>query len=215
MRITIVYDNQTRRDDLRADWGFACLVEAFGRRILFDAGAKGHILLGNMEKLGIAPASVDTVFISHGHWDHTGGLTDLLRRNTDVKLYVPASWRDYPAAEEVIRGADPLEIGDGIRSTGELESVEQSLLIEMEGGVAVIVGCSHSGVVNILRAAESAGKPRALIGGLHRFNQFDVLAGLGLICATHCTAHKDEIQRRYPDTWTDGGAGQIIELPDG
>jgi 7,8-dihydropterin-6-yl-methyl-4-(beta-D-ribofuranosyl)aminobenzene 5'-phosphate synthase len=215
MRITIVYDNDTRRYDLRADWGFACLVEAHGRCILFDAGAEGHILLGNMEKLGIDPASVDTVFISHAHRDHTGGLTDLLSRNNDVKLYVPASWRDHPEAEEVIRVSDPLEIGDGIRSTGELAGVEQSLVIRVEGGVAVIVGCSHSGVVNILRAAKAAGEPGALIGGLHRFKRFNALAGLGLICPTHCTRFKAEIKRLYPETWVEGGAGRTIELPDG
>ena len=67
MKITIVYDNVVSRPDLAADWGFACLVETEGHTLLFDTGAKGTILLGNMEKLNIDPSIIDAVFISHNH----------------------------------------------------------------------------------------------------------------------------------------------------
>ena len=53
MKITIIYDNETCREDLKADWGFACLVEVYGKNILFDTGAKGDILLENMKILGL------------------------------------------------------------------------------------------------------------------------------------------------------------------
>ncbi|HUT98850.1 MAG TPA: MBL fold metallo-hydrolase [bacterium] len=214
MRLTIIYDNEAARGDLRADWGFACLVEAHGRRILFDTGARGDILLGNMDRLGLDPAAVDTVFISHAHWDHTGGLEAFLEHNATARLYAPESWREAPADREVVRVRPPVELGPGLRSTGELKDVEQSLLVEVEGGLAVVVGCSHSGVGTILRRAERYDRPRALIGGLHRFSDFDALAGLALVCATHCTAHGGEIKRLYPRAWTEGGAGRVIELKD-
>jgi len=61
MKITIVYDNTTSREDLQADWGFSALIEAKNTpKILFDTGANGKILLNNMEKLGIKPISEQT-----------------------------------------------------------------------------------------------------------------------------------------------------------
>lgn len=53
MKTTIIYDNTAFRKDLQADWGFSALVEAKGKRILFDTGASGSILLSNLEKLAI------------------------------------------------------------------------------------------------------------------------------------------------------------------
>ena len=75
MKVTIIYDNTSARPELQADWGFSALVEAKGKRILFDTGADGRILLSNMEKLKIDPKEIEDVFISHLHWDHTGGLS--------------------------------------------------------------------------------------------------------------------------------------------
>ncbi|WP_319643519.1 MBL fold metallo-hydrolase [Methanovulcanius yangii] len=82
MKITIIYDNTAFRKDLRADWGFSALVEVENApKILFDTGADWSILLGNMEKMEIDPASIDEVFISHAHHDHTGGISALIDIN--------------------------------------------------------------------------------------------------------------------------------------
>ena len=56
MKITILYDNTAFRNDLKSDWGFSCLVEAYNKIILFDTGADGSILLENMKKLNIKPS---------------------------------------------------------------------------------------------------------------------------------------------------------------
>jgi len=56
MKVTIIYDNTSSRADLKADWGFSALVEIEGRKLLFDTGANGKILLSNMQKLKINPA---------------------------------------------------------------------------------------------------------------------------------------------------------------
>jgi len=189
-------------------------VEAHGRRILFDTGARGDILLANMDRLGVEPAAVDAVFLSHAHWDHTGGLPAFMEKNPSAPVYAPESWSDTLVDREVVRVRQPLELGSGLRSTGELGDVEQSLLVEIEGGLAVIVGCSHPGVSAILRRAEEFGRPLGLIGGLHRFGDFEALAGLALVCATHCTARRAEIRRFCGEAWLEGGAGRVIELPD-
>ena len=48
MKITIFYDNVVWEPAITPDWGFACLVETDGQILLFDTGARGDILLGNM-----------------------------------------------------------------------------------------------------------------------------------------------------------------------
>jgi len=212
MKITIIYDNEAWKEGLKADWGFSCLVETQGKKILFDTGANGSILLDNMEKLNIDPTTIEEIFISHAHWDHTGGISDILRVNP-VKVYIPASCPEPRGAREVIRVAkEPLEIQENMFSTGELKGIEQSLVVKIEKGLVVIVGCSHPGVRDILNAASQLGKPYAIIGGLHGFNEFDLLKDLQLVCPTHCTQFKEEIKSLYPKKCVDGGAGKVIEI---
>ena len=213
MKITIIYDNESTRDDLIADWGFASLVEAHGERILFDTGANGDILLENMKTLGIDPHSIDRVVISHAHWDHTGGLAAFLKENKNVTLYIPSSCNiPSDVAREVIVVQGPLKITEGIFSTGELRGVEQALVVATERGPAVIAGCSHPGIGAILTAASAHGAVYALIGGLHGSTEFALMEQLGVICATHCTEFKGEIASHCPETWTEGGAGAVINL---
>lgn len=61
------------------EWGYAALVEVGGRRILFDTGARPETVLANARELRIDLATVEDVVISHGHYDHTGGLVTLRR----------------------------------------------------------------------------------------------------------------------------------------
>src|SRR5918999_5127488 len=61
------------------EWGFAALVEADGRRILFDTGNRPETVLQNARELGIDLSSVTDVILSHHHGDHTGGLANLRR----------------------------------------------------------------------------------------------------------------------------------------
>ena len=61
------------------EWGFAALIEADGQTILFDTGARPDTVLKNAGELGIDLSTVDTVVLSHNHWDHTGGLVTLRR----------------------------------------------------------------------------------------------------------------------------------------
>jgi len=211
MKITIIYDNEAYKKDLKADWGFSCLVEIENTpKILFDTGGNGSILLYNMEKLGINPTVIDEIFISHYHGDHTGGLSGFLRINKDVKVYVPSSFSALLDVKEVISIKDSFQIHENVFSTGELSGIEQSLAVKTEKGVVVIAGCSHSGVGNILNAASKFGNVYALIGGLHGFREFGLLKDLNLVCPTHCTQFKSEIKKLYPEKYIEGGAGKVI-----
>lgn len=211
MKITIIYDNEAFDKSLKNDRGFSCLIEVFGRKILFDTGANSDILLGNMKKLNIDPEPVDMVFISHSHWDHIGGLLSFFKINP-AKLYIPYSCQEVPGSKELIRVKGPVAIHENIFSTGELKEQEQSLVIRYNMGVIVIAGCSHPGVREILQAASRYGRVVTLIGGLHGFKEFELIQNLKSICPTHCTQFKEKIRSFYPDKYIEGGAGRVITI---
>jgi 7,8-dihydropterin-6-yl-methyl-4-(beta-D-ribofuranosyl)aminobenzene 5'-phosphate synthase len=62
------------------EWGFAAIIEADEHTVLFDTGARPDTVLKNAGELGIDLSTVDTVVLSHNHWDHTGGLVTLRRK---------------------------------------------------------------------------------------------------------------------------------------
>lgn len=212
MKLTIVYDNEVARAGLEADWGFSCLVEANGRRLLFDTGGKGELLLRNLAELDLEPSTISEIFISHSHWDHTGGLAELLRLNGEVTVYLPGSWPGPPEVKKAIWVQGPCGLSPNLYSTGELPGGEQSLVVKTEGGLVVVCGCSHPGVGVILKSASQFGQVSTLVGGLHGFKELEILADLRLICPCHCTQHTAEIMGRYPDTAVSGGAGQVLEV---
>ena len=211
MKVIIIYDNTTSRTELKADWGFSALVEIKERKILFDTGANGRILLSNMGKLGINPKEIEEVFISHSHFDHTGGLSAFLDQNNKVKVWVPPSFRGVKSAREVIEVKKATKLYEGIYSTGELDGIEQSLCVETEKGIVIIAGCSHPRMEHILKTASQFGKVYCIIGGLHGTRP-ESLNNLDLICPTHCTQYKSEIKSLYPEKYIEGGAGRIIEV---
>lgn len=211
MKIKILYDNTSFIQGFIADWGFSCLVEVDGRKILFDTGAKGAVLLQNLAKLGISPQSVDEVFISHAHWDHTGGLAELMRIKS-MPVYLPQYCPDVRDAVTCIRVSEAVRIHENVYSTGTLKGMEQSLVIRYREDTLVLVGCAHPGVSEILAAAEKIGKPTVLVGGLHGFDNFDLLEALRMVCPTHCTQHIKSINSRFPDKFVMGGVGQMITI---
>ena len=70
--VTVIVNN-VAHPPLVEEHGLALLIESNGQRILFDTGA-GVALLPNLKTLGIAPATIDRIVLSHGHNDHTGGV---------------------------------------------------------------------------------------------------------------------------------------------
>ena len=222
MKITIVYDNTAFRKDLQTDWGFAALVEVEDTpKILFDTGANGEILLSNMKKLEIDPGFIDEVFISHAHFDHTGGLAEFLKVNKKVKIYIPSSFHGLKN-KEASAVTKPTRIHENIFSTGELEGIEQSMGVitslpaeasaKAGKSVVLIVGCSHPKMSHILDTAAQFGKIYGIIGGMHGFSEFELFQDLELICPTHCTQHKTELKKLYPQKYIEGGVGKIIEV---
>ena len=171
MKITIVYDNKTLDSNLTSGWGFSCLVDD---DLLFDTGGDSRTLLSNMAKMGIDPAGIRIVVLSHAHGDHTGGLGGLLGTGVRPTVYVPRSFpgrfkSDVRALTTLVEVHGPVEIRPGIHSTGEVGRglVEQALAVETGQGLVVVTGCAHPGVVEMVRRAKESvgGRTPPRVGG--------------------------------------------------
>jgi len=81
VRIKILVDNTAARADLNSEHGLSLWIEYKEKRILFDTG-QSSILTQNAKKLGIDLIRTDAIVISHGHYDHTGGLSAVDRKST-------------------------------------------------------------------------------------------------------------------------------------
>jgi 7,8-dihydropterin-6-yl-methyl-4-(beta-D-ribofuranosyl)aminobenzene 5'-phosphate synthase len=218
LRLTIVYDNEAKTG-FTGSWGFAALLETEEDTLLFDTGWDGGLLLENLKKLEIDPTSIRKLVLSHQHWDHIGGVPEVLRASPGITAYVPASFSKNIRAEIAkrarlveIRGSR--EIIPGVRSTGELGNKikEQSLLLDSGKGLYVLTGCAHPGLSAIMDSALSFGKVKGIIGGLHDSKEFERLEGLELVAAGHCTTHKEEIKKLFQTEYLEIRAGMSLEL---
>lgn len=79
LRVTILSTMLVGTDEGIGEWGFAALVEADGKKILFDTGARPNTVLENAKELKVDLSDVQDVVLSHFHYDHTTGLITLRR----------------------------------------------------------------------------------------------------------------------------------------
>lgn len=217
-RLTVIYDNKAGQD-FTGSWGFAALIEKGRETLLFDTGWDGPLLLRHIKRLNIDPASVRKLVISHQHWDHVGGLPEILQANPGLEVYVPASFSENLKKEiqkraTLIEIKEPVEISQGIRSTGELgdKVKEQALVLDTGDGCYVITGCAHPGLAAILDTASHYGKVKGILGGLHDNEEFERLREMELIAAGHCTAHRERIKKIFPETFVEIEVGLRLDL---
>ena len=106
MKIYTLMENTTCSEDLVCEHGLSLYIEAAGKRILFDAGQTGAFA-DNAEKMGIDLSQVDICILSHGHYDHGGGLKRFLEVNDHAPIYVSRhAFGDYYNGEEKYIGLD-------------------------------------------------------------------------------------------------------------
>lgn len=159
IKITTLSEN-TAGPGALAEWGLSMLVEADGMKILFDTGG-GMAAVPNAELMRVDLAAVDRIVLSHGHYDHTGGLLEVLRRAGGKEIIAhPGVWaRKYGSLDDspkryvgipFIRDAlevlgttfnlskEPVKLSEHVMTTGEIpmltdyEIVEKYLCV-MEG----------------------------------------------------------------------------------
>jgi 7,8-dihydropterin-6-yl-methyl-4-(beta-D-ribofuranosyl)aminobenzene 5'-phosphate synthase len=219
-KITVLCENTTYLPETKGEHGFSAFIETDNRNYLFDTG-QGLSLVNNALCMDKDLQSIQKVFLSHGHYDHTGGLFDLLKIKKTCEVvahhdvFLKRFWIGEKDEEVVKRpigirfDRDFLEalgagfilerqfhqVAEGLFLTGEVPRLtdfeegdphlfayingglvfdpildDQSLVIDTERGLIVILGCAHSGIVNILNyVIEKAAEDRiyCVIGGTH------------------------------------------------
>jgi 7,8-dihydropterin-6-yl-methyl-4-(beta-D-ribofuranosyl)aminobenzene 5'-phosphate synthase len=95
MKVTVLVENTACGANVKGQHGLSLYIENGGVKILFDCGADG-LFLENAQKLGVDIAAVDYLIISHGHYDHGGGLESFLKINGKAKIIISKyAFNDY------------------------------------------------------------------------------------------------------------------------
>ena len=232
--ITIIYDNYPFDGLLKTEWGFSCFVKGFERSILFDTPGDGVVLLSNMRKLKIDPKEIDTIFLSHDHQDHTGGIQDILVHNNKAIVYLLKSFsrgiknRVDDTVAETVEVTSPTYLCRKVATTGELGVAikEQSLVLETEKGLVIITGCAHPGIVNIIQKVKKGlGQDIYMVlGGFHLGTASEVelkqiveqfrKIGVEKVGPCHCSGERCRklFLEEYGADFIEVGVGKIIEI---
>lgn len=237
MKIQLVAVGARPWDYLVGHWGIALLVDD---SVLFDTFASFNALRRKLGQMHASVEQIDTVVISHDHWDHIGGLWELLGLRQGLNVYLP------PGSDQSLRdrvreaGSNPVDavgrhtIRPGIHISDEMlgafrqgSVAEQSLVLETPAGLIIIAGCAHPGIAGIVRnAAEQFGQPvYGVVGGFHLMHSgMDAVrqcaeelkqAGVTMVAPTHCTGWRAEraLQAVFGENFVRLREGQQVPVP--
>jgi len=204
MKLITLYDNQAR-EKFKAGWGFSCLLKLEEQTILFDTGADVETLAYNARLLEIDKDKISHCFISHDHYDHTGGIGWL---SPKTKVVFPDQYKG--------------EISQIDAMVFDLPIKEQTVIVKPNK--VMLVGCSHPGIVRMANAVyEKYGKLKLIIGGFHLLGKSErevsemakvLLEKTELIAPCHCTGESaiKVFEEVFGKRFIENYAGKIIEI---
>jgi 7,8-dihydropterin-6-yl-methyl-4-(beta-D-ribofuranosyl)aminobenzene 5'-phosphate synthase len=130
VRITILMDNAPGVPSLLTEHGLSVWLDFGDKRLLWDTG-QTEKLFDNAQRLNVDISSADAVILSHGHYDHTGGLSKVIQAAPTAKVYLhpKAVEPKYSLKNSVTRSI-------GMSRDAQLQLLER----EVEGGVVFVDG---------------------------------------------------------------------------
>lgn len=115
MKLITLMENTAAREGLHAEHGLSLYIETGAHKILFDAG-QSDLFSENAGQLGVDLTAVDLAILSHGHYDHSGGLMRFLALNDHAPIYLnERAFSDCWHGEDHYIGIDP-----ALRDSGRL-----------------------------------------------------------------------------------------------
>jgi 7,8-dihydropterin-6-yl-methyl-4-(beta-D-ribofuranosyl)aminobenzene 5'-phosphate synthase len=257
--------------------GFSAFIELDKGNYLFDTGS-GRSIVPNSLTLNKDLKSIRKIFLSHGHYDHTGGLSEVLKlkgkvdvhahphvfldrivvfkeEGREIKRFIGIHYKKSyleSLGAQFVFNTDFNEVEKGLFLTGEVPRQtnfekrdprlfsemdgsmtqdlfldDQSLALDTEKGLILILGCAHAGMINIVNhVMHKTGKQKfyAIVGGTH----LDFLTPeqleesikslkrmeIGKIGVSHCTGMKAafRLHQEFGDRFFYGCVGSVLEV---
>ena len=274
--VSVVCDNTVGRSDFLGEHGWSCLIERGSERYLFDTG-QGLTISHNLKSLEKSLDGLSLILISHGHYDHTGGLKWVLTEAKGAQIVahpgiferhsvkdvhgsgkiryigcpftrqeledLGADFRFFHKTVEVCPGMwfitgiernpkkvphDPrLVIQSGDEIAPDPVADDSSLLIDTDQGLVLIMGCAHSGILNLMDYVQDAMGINTLfgvMGGTHlAFSDSHILSqmieklealSVQLIGVSHCTGFEAAaaIYNYFPTRVSLASAGKSFRI---
>jgi 7,8-dihydropterin-6-yl-methyl-4-(beta-D-ribofuranosyl)aminobenzene 5'-phosphate synthase len=151
LTITQLVENTADKPGLLAEHGVSFFIEADGHYLLFDTG-QGLALRHNAETLGIPMEQVEAIVLSHGHYDHAGGLDDALNMTGPVDLYL------HPSALMPKFNRNGREIGAPMHDAGTLAKLTKKV-VHTESPFEILPSIHVTGEIPRIHAIEDTGGP--------------------------------------------------------
>jgi 7,8-dihydropterin-6-yl-methyl-4-(beta-D-ribofuranosyl)aminobenzene 5'-phosphate synthase len=277
IQITTLSENLIGKRVGLGEHGYSAFIETDQANYLFDTGG-GHSVVPNSLMLNKDMRTIRKIFLSHGHYDHTGGLPEVLKikgkvdvhahphvfldrisvlkeNEKETKRFVGIPFKKgylESLGANFILNTDFIQVGQGMFLTGEVPRKtpfekpdprlfseidgkmaqdifldDQSLILDSEKGFILILGCAHSGMINIIQHVISkTGKDKfyAILGGTH----LDFLTPeqleesikslkkmeIGKIGVSHCTGMRAafRLHQEFGDRFFYGCVGSVLEI---
>jgi len=236
LQIAVVYDNHSVDERLKTGWGFSAVITVGAKKILFDFGGEGGILLENMARMGIGPEDIETAAVSHHHADHTGGLEGVLEKNPDITIYLPKGFPAKVKRAIVQRHNRIIEVKNSKKLFDNLYLIiqegrfvnEQFIVVRTAKGVVLVAGCGHPGIVKMIESTKELLRENILLvmGCFHlewalkgkveriirKFREMDVR----YVGPAHGTSDKarELFKKHFGKRYIEAGVGKIIDIAE-
>ena len=131
MIIKTLVENISEKPELGAEHGLCLYIETKRHKILFDTGAS-KIFAENALKMGVDLAAVDIVILSHGHYDHGGGIRTFLTLNQTAKIYMQQNAFQNHFSHSIFSQQKYIGLDQGLLPNSRFVFVENGLIIDEE-----------------------------------------------------------------------------------